>query len=111
MLQATGGQVKQKPQAAGYALGEPYVAHRAGQLDVAHALAAHLGAGHLHAALIADNALVTYSLVFTAVAFKVLGGTENPLAKESVPFGLEGTVVNGLGLGNLAVRPATYLLR
>ena len=55
-----------------------------GQLDVAHALAAHLGARHLDAALVADDALVADALVLAAVALPVLGGTEDVLAEEAV---------------------------
>ena len=55
-----------------------------GQLDVAHALAAHLGARHFDAALVADDALVADALVLTAVALEVLGGPEDLLAEEPV---------------------------
>ncbi|MBA7569506.1 hypothetical protein ES708_11245 [subsurface metagenome] len=87
------------------------MAHRAGQLDVPHALASYFGAGNLDAALIADNALVAYPLVLAAVTFEVLGGTEDTLAKKPVPLRFQGAVVDRLGLGDLAVRPASNLLR
>ena len=105
-LQAARREVQQQSDAAGYAAGEPDMAHRAGQLDVPHALAAHLGAGDLHAALIADDALETHALVFAAGAFEVLDGAENALAEKPVALGLERAVVDGLRLGNLAVGPA-----
>ena len=59
------------------------MAHRRGQLDVAHALAAHLGAGDLHAALVADLVLVLEldALVLAAVALPVLGGPEEDVYK------------------------------
>src|SRR5699024_1956171 len=77
----------------------------------AHALAAHLGAGDFHAALVAHHALEACALVFAAVALPVLGGAKDALAEEAVAFGLERAVVDRLGLGDLAVRPLADLLR
>ena len=84
---------------------------RGGQVDVAHALAADLGAGHLDAAALADDALVADALVLAAVALPVLGGTEDALAEEPVLLGLQRAVVDRLGLGDLARAPASDLLR
>ena len=53
-------------------LQEPDVRHRAGQLDVAHALAAHLGERDFDAALFADDALVLHALILAAQALVVL---------------------------------------
>src|SRR5450759_2694687 len=80
------------------------------ELDVAHALAAHLGAGDLDAAALADDALVAHALVLAAVALPVLGGTEDALAEQTVTLGLERAVVDRLGLGDLALRPRLDLL-
>jgi hypothetical protein len=77
---------------------------------VAHALAAHLGAGHLDAAALADDALEADALVLAAGALPVLGGTEDLLAEQAVLLGLERAVVDGLGLLDLAVRPAANLV-
>ena len=85
----------------------PDVHHRRGQLDVAHALAPHLGAGDLHPAALADDALEPDALVLAATAFPVLGGTEDLLAEQAVLFGLERAVVDGLRLADLAVGPGT----
>ena len=82
-----------------------------GQLDVAHTLTADLGTGDLHAAAVADLALVADLLVLAAVALPVLGGAENALAEQAVPLGLQGAVVDGLGLLDLAIRPGEDLLR
>ena len=92
------------------ALEVPDVAHGRGQLDVAHALAAHLGAGDLHAAALADDALEANALVLAAGALPVLGGTEDLLAVQAVLLRLQGTVVDGLGLLYLAARPAAHVL-
>ena len=76
-----------------------------GQLDVAHALAADLGARDLDAATLADDAAEADTLVLAAVALPVLGGTEDLLAEEPVLFRSEGAVVDGLRLLDLAVGP------
>ena len=60
-----------------------------GELDVAHALAAHLGAGDLDAAAIADHPFKADALVLAAVAFPVFGRAEDLLAEEAVALGLE----------------------
>jgi hypothetical protein len=83
----------------------PDVDDRGGQLDVAHALAADLRAGDLDATALADDALEADTLVLAAVALPVLLRTEDLLAEEPVLLGLEGAVVDGLRLLDLAVRP------
>ena len=110
-LQVARADVEQDAEAARRALEVPDVADRAGQLDVAHPLAAHLGAGDLDAALVADDALVADALVLAAVALPVLGGTEDALVEEAVLLRLEGAVVDRLRLGDLALRPVPDLLR
>ena len=111
LLQNTGADVQQQAHAGGDALEIPDVAHRGGQLDVAHALTAHLGTGDLHAAAVADLALVADLFVLAAVALPVLGGAKDPLAEQTVPLRLEGAVVDGLRLLDLAVGPLADLLR
>jgi hypothetical protein len=81
------------------------------QFDVAHPLAAHLGAGNLHAAPLADDALEPDALVLAAVALPVPGRAENLLAEEPVLLWLQGPVVNGLRLLDLAVRPQPNVIR
>ena len=99
------------PEPARRALEVPDVADRAGQLDVAHPLATDLRAGDLDAALVADDALVADALVLAAVALPVLGRTEDALVEETVLLRLERPVVDGLGLGDLALRPLPDLVR
>jgi hypothetical protein len=70
---------------------------------VAHPLTPYLGAGHLDAAALTDDALEADALVLAAVAFPVAGRTEDLLAEESVLLGLERPVVDGLWLLDLAV--------
>src|SRR5690606_28773358 len=74
------------------------------------ALATHLGLDHLDAALLAHDAAVLHALVLAADALVVLHGAKDLGAEEAVPLGLERTVVDGLGLLHLAVRPFADLL-
>ena len=105
LLEVLRGQVQQVAQPARDALEVPDVGDGRGELDVAHPLTTHLGAGHLDAAALADDALEADALVLAAVALPVPGGTEDLLAEEPVLLRLQGAVVDGLGLLDLAVRP------
>ena len=111
LLQNAGTDVQQQAHAGGDALEIPDVADGGGQLNVAHALTAHLGPGDLHAAAVADLALVADLLILAAVALPVLGGPENALTEQAVPFRLQRAVVDGLGLLDLAVGPLADHLR
>ncbi len=111
MLQVARRKVEQQADAAGNAFGEADMAHRAGQLDVPHALPPYFGAGNLDAAFVTDDALVADSLVLAAVTFEVLGRTENSLAEKAVPFRFERTVIDGLRFGYFSVGSAPDLLR
>ena len=111
LLQDAGADVQQQAHPGGDTLEVPDVGDRGGQLDVAHALPAHLGPGDLHAAAVADLALVADLLVLAAVALPVLGGAKDALAEQAVPLRLQGAVVDGLRLFDLAVRPLADLLR
>ena len=110
-FEAGGLHVEQGAQAAGHRLEEPDVNDRRGQLDVAHALAADPGMGHLHAATVADHPFVLHPAVLTAGALPVFLGTEDSLAEESVLFRTVGPVVDRLRLLDLAERPATDVVR
>jgi hypothetical protein len=110
-LEVARADVEQDAEPARRALEIPDVADRAGQLDVAHALAPDLAAGDLDAALVADDALVADALVLAAVALPVLGRTEDALVEQPVLLRLERPVVDGLGLGDLALRPFPDLVR
>ena len=105
LLQNARADVQQQAHTGGDALEIPDVAARRGQLDVAHALAAHLAPGDLDAAAIADLALEADLLILAAVALPVLRRSEDALAVQAVALGLQGAVVDGLRLFDLAVRP------
>ena len=111
LLESLGAHVEEHLHPAGDALEVPDMAHRHGELDMAHPLPADLCAGDFHTALFADDALVAAPLVAAAVALPVLGGSEDTLAEQAVPFGLQRAVVDGLGLFHLAVGPLQDLLR
>lgn len=80
------------------------------QFDVAHAFTANLGLGHLNATALTDDALVTDTLVLTASALPVAGWAENSLAEEAVLLRLQGAVVDGLRLFDLAFGPTTNVV-
>ncbi len=66
---------------------------------------------HLDAALLADDALVLHALVLAAQALVVLDRAEDARAEQAVALRLEGAVVDGFRLLDLAVRPGQNLLR
>ena len=83
-------------------LEEPDMHDRRGQVDMAHALAADARVRDLHAATVADDALVLRALVLAARAFPVALGPEDALAEQAVLFGAVGAVVDGLRLLHFA---------
>src|SRR5271155_977599 len=85
--------------------------HRRGELDMAHALAPHSRQRHFDRALLADDALVLHALVLAAQALVVLDRAEDARAEQAVALRLEGAVVDGLRLFDLAVRPGQNLFR
>ena len=95
---------------ARHTLEEPDVGHRGGELDVAHALTAHTAAGDLHAAAFAHDALEAHALVLAARALPVAGRSEDLLAEQTVLLRLEGAVVDGLRLLDLAVAPSANIV-
>src|SRR5207247_1632678 len=110
LLQVLRRQVEQVAKARGDAFEVPDVGDRRGQLDVAHPLAANLRPGDLHPAALTDDALEPDPLVLAAVAFPVPGRTEDALAEQAVLLRLQGPVVDGLRLLDLAVRPGPDLI-
>ncbi len=111
LLEVLRGEVEQVAEPARDTLEVPDVRDRGGELDVAHALAAHLGTGDLDATALADDALEAHALVLAAVALPVAGGAEDLLAEEAVALGLERAVVDRLRLLDLAERPRADVVR
>src|SRR5260370_203642 len=105
LLEVTERDVEQVANRTGEGIEEPDMGNGYGELDVPHALAAHLRQGHFDAASIADHPTIADALVLAAMAFPVLDGTEDALAEQAVLFRFERPVVDGLGLGDFAPRP------
>ena len=95
--------VEHVPDTAREALQEPDVRDGRSEVDVPEALTAHLGLNHLDAALLAHDPAVLHALVLAAVALVVLHRAKDLRAEEPVALRLEGAVVDGLGLLDLAV--------
>jgi len=110
LLQVLGRDVEQVTQPARHSLEVPDVRDGCGELDVPHPLTTHLGTGDFYPAAFTDDALEAHPLVFAAVALPVPRGTEDLLAEQAVFFRLEGAVVDGFGLFDLAVRPTTNIV-
>ena len=110
LLEVLRSDIEQVPQTGGNPLEIPDMGHRGNQLNMSHTLTTHVGAGHLDAAALTDDALEADALVLAAVALPVPGRSEDLLAEQAVTLGFEGAVVNGLGLLDLAVAPRTDLV-
>ena len=93
------------------ALEVPDVRYGGCEFDVTHPLASYLRTGNFDAALVADNAFISDSLIFTAVALPVLGRSENSLAEQTVFLGFLSSVIDCFGLGYFAVRPGPDFFR
>jgi hypothetical protein len=111
LLEVAQRDVEEVADAARQALEKPHVGAGRGQLDVAQALAAHLGERHFHAALVANHSPVLHALVFAAQALPVGHRTKNAGAEKAVALRLEGAVVDGFRFGHFTVRPGTDLFR
>src|SRR5581483_10961050 len=110
LLDLLQGEIEHSADARRQALQEPDVRDRRGEVDVAHALTAHLRLDDLDAALLAHDAAVPHALVLAAVALVVLRRTEDLGAEEPVALRLERPVVDRLRLLHLAVRPGPDLV-
>src|SRR3954471_5124919 len=85
--------------------------NRRRQFDMAHALAPDPRQRHFDRALFAADALVLHPLVLAAQALVVLDRPEDAGAEQAVALRLEGAVVDGLRLLDLAVGPGQNLCR
>src|SRR3984957_15122664 len=84
---------------------------RRGQFDMAHPFTADLRQSHLDAALLTDDAAELHPLVFAAQALVVLDRAKDASAEQTVALRLEGPIIDGLGLFDLAIRPGPNLFR
>ena len=106
-LKLATGKVEHETDARRHALVKPDVGNRHCKVDVTHALAAHATQRDLDTATVADNILVLDTLVLSAGAFPIPGGTENTFAEQTTLFRLEGPIVDGLGILDLPFAPTT----
>ena len=104
-LERTSGHIQQETEPARHALQKPDVGNRDRELDVPHALATDAGDRDLDATAIAHDVLVFDALVFSARALVVTHGPKDLLAKKTAWLGLEGTVVDRLGILDLTLGP------
>src|SRR5260370_21633212 len=103
--------IEQQPDPARQRFEKPDMRHRSGELDMTHPLAPYARQRHLDRALFADDALVLHALVLAAQALVVLDRPKDARAEQAVALGLEGPVIDGLRLFDLAVGPGQNLLR
>ena len=109
LLQIARRKLEEQAYTRRHALKVPNMRHGRGQIDVAHALAAHFSAGNFYTALIANQTLVTYAFILTAMALPVFNRTKNALAEKSIALRFESSIVNSFGLLDFAERPFTNL--
>ena len=105
LLQNTGRNIEHQTHPGRNALKIPNVRHRRRQLNVAHALTAHLIFCNLDAAALANFSFITDTFIFSAVAFPVLCRAKDTLAKQAVALRLQGAVVDCFRLFDLTVGP------
>jgi len=74
---------------------------------VTHTLTTNLCQRDFNATLLTDNTAMLETLVLTAETLVVLNWAKDLGAEKTVTLWLERTIVNGLRLLNLAVRPRT----
>jgi len=105
------GHVQHQAQTRRQRLQEPDVRYRRSQVDVTHALAAHLGLGNFHAAFFTNDAAVFETLVFAAQALVIAYRTKQLGAKQAVTLRFERAIVDGFRFFDLAKGPGTDLFR
>jgi hypothetical protein len=85
--------------------------NRGSQFDVPHSLTTDFGFGYFHTAAVTNNTFVPYPLELTAMALPILYRAKYALAKESLFFRFQGSIVYGLRLFYLTFRPFSDLFR
>ena len=111
LFEGFGAHIQHEGDARGHAFEIPDVRHGRGEFDVPHPVAADLGFGYFHAALVADHALIADAFILAAVAFPVLRRPEDPFAEQPADFRFLRSVIDGFRLGNFAVGPFADLFR
>src|SRR5699024_8195030 len=91
-LQSLGAHIEDQAHTARNPAEVPDVRNGCCEFDVPHPLTADLGAGHLDAALVTNNTLITDLLILSASTLPVLSRTEDFLTEQTVAFGFQGTI-------------------
>ena len=73
------------------------------QFDMTTTLSTNLLLCYLNTTTVADNTLITDTLIFSTGTLIVFGRTEDALAEQTVALGLIGAVVDGLWFGHLTI--------
>ena len=71
------------------------------QIDVTHTLSTYLFFSYLNTTAVANDTLVTDTLVFSAMAFIILDRTKYALTEQPAHFGLITAIVDGFGFDHL----------
>ena len=89
----------------------PDMSNRDNQFNMSGTLTTYLLLSYLNTTTIADNTLITDTLVLTAGTLVILCWTEDTLAEQTITFWFIGTIVDSLWLGYLTKRVLKNLLR
>ena len=104
--------IKQQANPRRQRLQEPDVRSWASQLDMAHALAAHLGQRYFHTAFLTNYTSVLKALVFSTQAFVVFGRPKDARTEKTITLRLKCSIVDGLRFLYFAKGPrANHLWR
>ena len=76
------------------------------ELNVAHAITTNFLLGNFYTTSITNDSFISDTLVFSAVTFKVLCRSKNPLTEQTLHFWLVRSVIDGLGLLYLSIGTA-----
>ena len=104
-------EIEDQPHSRRNALEIPNVRNGRGKLDMPHALPTNLRASDFDAATLTDFTFETNALVLAAMTLPIARRSENAFAKQTVAFGLERAIVDGLGFFDFAMRPRADLFR
>ena len=75
------------------------------KFDMSHTRAAHFTYSHFYTTLLTHHSLVAHLFILTAQTLIIFDRTKNFCAKESITLRFERTIVDGLRLFYLSMRP------
>ena len=105
------GYVQDKPYSAGQSLEEPDMGYRRGKLDISHTLSSDFLSSNLYPTAITHNSFVFYALIFTTSALPVFLRAKYCLTKQTILFGSESSVIDGLRFLHLSAGTVLALAR